>query len=142
MPANAAIYIQEDKINLADIFESVECNKGLFKNPSYFDVRLNDDIVRFNVMPSGEVTDHINGFLGYIASLDQDESRKKDTAHAISHTKIVLGLVTNKEFDENHAIWQSLFEIASKYNGFVFAYGSVLLPSGTVLVGPLLDQGT
>ncbi|EXA75041.1 hypothetical protein J517_4451, partial [Acinetobacter baumannii 118362] len=57
-----------------------------------------------------------------------------------SHTKVVLGLVTDKEFDENPAIWQSLFKIADKYDGLIFTYDSVLLPSGTILVGPLLNN--
>ncbi|EXA75032.1 hypothetical protein J517_4452, partial [Acinetobacter baumannii 118362] len=75
-----------------------------------------------------------------IASLDHDQKRKDDTSYAISHTKVVLGLVTDKEFDENPAIWQSLFKIADKYDGLIFTYDSVLLPSGTILVGPLLNN--
>ena len=90
-------------------------------------------------MPPSEVRNHINGFLGYISSLDQDLKRKEDASYAISHTKIVLGLGSDKEFEENHSIWQSLFDIADKYDGFVFVHNSVLLPNGAVLVGPLLD---
>jgi hypothetical protein len=142
MPANGAIYIQEENINLYDVFENVESDESLSHKPSYYDVNLNGDIVKFNIMPSTEVPNHINGFLGYISSLDQDENRKKDTFYAISHTKIVLGLVTNREFEDNHAIWNSLFKIADKYNGLVFVNESVLLPNGAVLVGPMLDENT
>jgi len=35
---------------------------------------------------------------------------------------------------------QSLFKIADKYDGLIFTYDSVLLPSGTILVGPLLNN--
>lgn len=139
MPANGAVYIQRDKIDLAEVFGKVKSDKGLFRKATYYDVDLDGDIVRFNIMEPSQVANHINGFLGYISSLDQDPKRKKDTSYAISHTKIVLGLVTNKEFEDNPAIWHSLFKIADKYDGFVFVYDSVLLPSGTVLVGPLLD---
>ena len=112
------------------------------KAASYYDINLDGGVVRYNVMDASEVPQHINGFLGYISSLEQDEKRKEDTSYAISHTKIVLGLVADKEFEDNHAIWQSLFKIADKYNGFVFVYGSVLLPNGAVLVGPMLDDNT
>lgn len=140
MPANGAVYIQIEKIDLAKVFDKVRSDKGLFRKPTYYDVELNGDVVRFNIMEPSLIPNHINGFLGYMSSLNQDKKRKEDTSYAISHTKIVLGLVTDKEFKDNHAIWQSLFTIADKYNGFVFVHDSVLLPSGTVLVGPLLDM--
>ena len=142
MPANGAIYIQLDKIDLSEVFDNVKTDKGFFKKSTYYEVALGDDSVTFNVMESSALENHIKGFLGYISSLDQDQKRKDDTSYAISHTKIVLGLSTDKEFEENHAIWQSLFKIADKYDGFVFVHDSVLLPSGTVLVGPLLDINT
>ena len=142
MPANGAIYIQLDKIDLSEVFDNVKTDKGFFKKSTYYEVALGDDSVTFNVMESSALENHIKGFLGYISPLDQDQKRKDDTSYAISHTKIVLGLSTDKEFEENHAIWQSLFKIADKYDGFVFVHDSVLLPSGTVLVGPLLDINT
>jgi hypothetical protein len=142
MPANGAVYIQEDKVNLYDIFEDVESDKGLFKKPTYYDVKLDGEVVRFNLIPSSEIPQHINGFLGYISSLDHDEERKEATSYAISHTKIVLGLSTDTEFEQNHSIWQSLFIIAEKYHGFVFVYDSVLLSNGAVLVGPMLEKDT
>lgn len=139
MPAYGAVYIQRDKVDLSDVFKKVTTDKALFRKATYYDIDLNGDSVRFNVMPSSEVPHHINGFLGYISSLNQDPIRIKETSYAISHTKIVLGLVSDREFEQNHAIWQSLFAIADKYDGFVFVHDSVLLPNGSVLVGPLLD---
>lgn len=140
MPANGAIYIQHNNVNLYDVFDNVSSDKGWFKKPSYYDVTLGEDVVRFNIMPKDEVPKHINGFLGYIDSLDQDQERKDDTARGVRNTQVVLGLVTDKEFDENHAIWESLFKIADKHHGLVFVHNSVLLPNGVVLVGPLLEQ--
>ncbi|MDO7438043.1 hypothetical protein [Acinetobacter nosocomialis] len=140
MPANGCVYIQRDGVDLREVFDHVERDKGLEENASYYDVVLGKDTVRFYLMPSQEIPNHLQGFLRYIASLDHDQKRKDDTSYAISHTKVVLGLVTDKEFDENPAIWQSLFKIADKYDGLIFTYDSVLLPSGTILVGPLLNN--
>jgi hypothetical protein len=138
MPAQAAIYIQEKDINLYDVFPDAKSDKSIIrKNPSYYDVNLNGDIVRFNVMESNKIQEHINGFIRYIQSLSDEKERKDDTVYAISHIKHVLGLVTNKDFNENQAIWQSLFKIADKYNGFVFVHDSVLTADGVVMVGPM-----
>ena len=140
MPANGAVYIQRDDVDLANVFEDVKSDRGLFGKPTYYDVNLNGEWVRFNVMEPAQIEAHMSGFLGYIASLDQDEKRKADTSHAVRHTKVVLGLLTDKEFEDNPAIWESLFKIADAYDGLVFAHDSVLLPNGAVLVGPLLQE--
>ncbi|GAA4806189.1 hypothetical protein [Lysobacter hankyongensis] len=139
MPANAAIYLPHDGVDLSTLFRDAKSDKTLFRKPTYFDVALDGDIVRFNVMEPSRVEAHLRGFLGYIDSLDQDAARKRDTANAIAHTRTVLGLITERDFEQNPAIWQSLFRIADAYDGFVFVHESVLLANGAVLVGPLLD---
>ncbi|VFQ44035.1 hypothetical protein [Desulfoluna butyratoxydans] len=141
MPASAAIYIQYDTaVDLSDLFEDVKSDNGLFKTPTFFEVRIGDDVVRFNVMERTLVPEHIKGFLGYISSRVHDFETRADICHAIGHTRIVLGLTTDKEFEENPAIWESLFRIADMYDGFVFTYDSLLLPDGAVLFGPLMDD--
>lgn len=69
MPANGAIYIQRDKVDLKDVFDEVKSDKNFFKNATYFDVNLDGDTVRFNVMEGSQLPSHINGFLRYISSL-------------------------------------------------------------------------
>lgn len=142
MAANGAIYIQRDSVDLRVVFDDVKSDKGLFKKPTYYDVKLDGDVVRFNIMEPSEIPNHINGFLGYIASLDNSDDRKERTSYAISHTKVVLGLVSDTDFEDNHKIWQSLFQIADRYDGFVFVHDSVLLPNGAALVGPLVQSDT
>jgi hypothetical protein len=90
-------------------------------------------------MPTEEIARHLKGMLGYIASLDDDQKRQDAASYALSHTKIVLGLVSTCEFEENHEIWLSLFKIADKYNAFIFTSESLWLPNGAVLVGPMRD---
>src|SRR5262245_41202848 len=140
MGANAAIYIiGADSVDLADIFPDVSSDGA--RTPTWFEVKLGNDVVRFNVMPKGEVAGHIAGFLRYIPRMDTDENRTRDAAMGIGQTKCVLGLATNREFEENPAIWQSLFTIADKYTGFIFAYDSIIWRNGGVIVGPLRHQG-
>ncbi len=140
MPANATIYLRRNEVNLSRLFEDVTSDKGIFKRRTFFDVRLGNDTVRFNVMDPAEIEFHLHGFLGYIASLNQDEERKNDARHLISHTKVVLGLVTDKDFKENDFIWPSLFKIADAFDGFIFVFDSVLLSNGAALVGALVEN--
>jgi hypothetical protein len=139
MAANAAIYLPTDKVDLTDVFKSARGNGGLFKRATSYTVDINGDVVTFNLMPREQIPAHIQGFLGYIASLDEEAERKHDASFIVQHTKSVLGLVADREFEENHQIWASLFKIADYYDGYVFVHGSLLLPSGGVILGPLRD---
>ena len=140
MPANAAIYIPKEKIDLSNLFPETKSDKGWLRAANYFDVRLNGEVVRFNVMPRNEVAKHIAGFLNYIASLPDEAERKQDASIAIRQTQTVLGLVASSNFTDNDAIWQSLFQIAKAFDGYVFVHDSILLPNGAVMVGPLRDK--
>ncbi|SCY70992.1 hypothetical protein [Desulfoluna spongiiphila] len=140
MPANGALYIQHSTIDLSDVFEDVKSDKGRVKKPTFFDVELGGDVVRFNVMDSDLVPAHVSGLLGYISSRVRDPGDRENICHAIRHTHIVLGLAMDKEFEENPAVWESLFTIADAYDGFVFTYDSLLLPNGAVLLGPLMED--
>jgi len=140
MPANAAIYIAREKVDLSKLFPGTKSDMGWIKSATYFDVPLNGETVRFNVMPPHAVAEHIAGFLNYIASLPDEQKRKRDASMAVRQTRTVLGLVASSEFTENHAIWQSLFQIADAFDGYVFVHDSVLLPNGAVLAGPMRDR--
>ncbi len=142
MPANAALYLPKDAIDLTHVFETARAHKRLFGRVTHYDVTLGADVVRFNVMPADEVAGHVSGCQRYIDSLDQDATRKRDACAAIGLTRCVLGLVTAREFEDNDAIWQALFRIADAYDGYVFVHGSVLLPSGAVIAGPLLEESS
>lgn len=139
MAANAAIYLPTDKVDLTAVFKSARSNGGFFKRATSYTVDINGDRVTFNLMPQEQIPTHIQGFLGYIASLDEEAERKQDASFIVRQTKSVLGMVADQEFEENHQLWASLFKIADYYDGYVFVHGSLLLPSGGVIVGPLRD---
>jgi hypothetical protein len=141
MGANAAIYLPYDGVNLADLFEGMIAGQGVQGRQSHFEVVLNGESVLFNIMPQSEMPRHLQGFAGYIDSLDEPNQCKSDAKGLVQHTKTVLGMVAQSEFDENPALWQSLFQIADKWDGFVFVFDSVLLPNGGVIVGPLKESG-
>ncbi|WP_019142452.1 hypothetical protein [Noviherbaspirillum massiliense] len=137
MPANATIYLPVEDVDLGKIFESAKSKKTFFKRERYFEVDVAGDLVRFNVMPTEQLGSHLNGFVGYISSLHDDDHRKQEATSFVRQSRIVLGLVTKKEFYENEALISCLFEIAEAYGGIVFTQNSVIKFDGNVLVGPL-----
>jgi hypothetical protein len=90
-------------------------------------------------MPSGEVAGHLRGFIGHVGSLNEEVRRKEDATLLIKSAKAVLGLVTSCEFEENPLVWEALFKIAGKYDGFIFVCDSIVLGNGGVVIGPLKD---
>jgi hypothetical protein len=138
--ANAAIYLPYADIDLGDALEGAVATRDAAGRVTRFDVTVGGEPVRFNVMPAAELSRHLVGFAGYVDSLDEPAARKADARMLIRHTKCALGLVAGCEFEDNPALWESLFRIADKWDGFVFVYDSILLPNGGVVVGPLQDD--
>ncbi len=44
-------------------------------------------------MPQEQVQADLNGFLGYTYSLDSEKQRKDNNAYALSHIRVVQGLI-------------------------------------------------
>ena len=134
MAANAVLYLPSEQIELRDIFGEAASYQ---EYKECFELIIDSDLITYNVMPKADVGKHIRGFINYLSSLNEEKNRIEDAIQAIKHTKTALGLVAEKEFDENPKIWESLFKIADKYNGYVFVYESLLLPNGGVILGSL-----
>ena len=135
--ANAAVYLPCADIELADALAGAVATRDAAGRVARFDVTIGGQPARFNVMPSAEAGRHLAGFGGWVGTLDEPVGRKADARFLISGAKTVLGLVAAGEFEDNTALWQSLFRVADRWDGFVFVYNSVLLPNGAVVVGPL-----
>jgi hypothetical protein len=135
--ANAAVYLPYAEFDLADALDGAIATQDSAGRVVRFDVTLGGQPARFNVMPSAEAGRHLAGFADWVGTLDEPDDRKADAQLLISGAKAVLGLVASGEFKDNPALWQSLFRVADKWDGFIFVYNSILLANGGVVVGPL-----
>jgi hypothetical protein len=135
--ANAAIYLPYADIDLGDALAGAVATRDAAGRVTRFDVTLGGQPALFNVMPAAETQRHLGGFAAWVSTLDEPADRKADARLLISGAKTVLGLVAAGELEDNPALWQALFRIADKWDGFVFVYNSVLLPNGGVVLGPL-----
>jgi len=134
MPANASLYLPYPDVDLRQVFPEASLLG------ERWEVTLGGERVAFHRMPSEELPRHLAGLSRWIDGLDDDAGRKAGARTALGHTKTALGMVASSEFEDNHALWESLFKIAAAFDGYVFAYDSVLLPSGGVLLGALRQQ--
>jgi uncharacterized protein DUF4272 len=137
MGANAVIYLPHEEVSLKDLFPQVETDGGFFRKPSFYEFYLAEDLIRLNVMPSGDVKKHLAGLQGYVQSLADEEHHKSKARALIGRVRTALGLVTNATFESNHELYDSLTRIAAHFSGFLFLFNSILLPDGRVVVGPL-----
>jgi hypothetical protein len=135
--ANASIYLPYGDIDLGEALAGAIATRDATGRVTRFDVVIGGQPARFNVMPAAEVGRHLAGFAGWVGTLGEPDDRTADARLMISGARTVLGLVAAGEFEDNPALWQSLFRVADKWDGFVFVYNSVLLPNGGVVVGPL-----
>ena len=142
MPANAALYLPVDDVELADIIPSVKRTGGFLWRGTAFQVPIKGGMIRFNVMPRDELSHHLGQLSAYVASLDEDDASKEAATVAIAATGTVLGLETQLEFEGNGEISELLEKINDHYKGFIFMFDSLVLHGNEVLVGPLKAAAT
>jgi hypothetical protein len=140
MPANAALYLPHAHIDLAPLFPDVVTKYDLNNAPITFSFTLNDDHVRYNVMPRDRMNPHLLGFRNYVKKLAGTDQQKRVAETYIFQTKTVLGLVTAGDFEGNQPLWDSLFQIAVAFAGCIFVLDSILTPTGDVIIGPLAND--
>lgn len=136
--ANAALYLSAKKLDIAKWIPGTTHNGGFFKAPTTFRVPRAGGAVQFNVMPAGQLKQHLSGFIGYVRSLPGHAASKVAAEQQIMRVSHVLGLVTERELDDK--LGSLLFAIAHTHDGFLFVSNSILLPNGEALVGPLAEQ--
>jgi hypothetical protein len=139
MPAQAAVYLSHGEVDLATVAPWLRVVSAPTPDAGHFDCLIDGDAVRFNVMPAADVGRHLQGMRGWLATLVPADDLPLLEA-AVMRTRTVLGLKTDREFEDNHRIWECLFAIADRYDGLVFVNSSLLLPGGEVICGPMRDD--
>lgn len=142
MRANATLYLPVEQVDLSDVLPGAHPAGGIFRRKSAFAVPFKDTCVRFNVMPSADVSEHLRQFIAYIESLEDSPTDKDAAKAAIARSRTVLGLQTELEFEGNEELGELLERINEHYRGCVFMFDSVVLHGGEVLVGPLKEAAT
>src|SRR5260370_41139360 len=138
MPANAAIYMPYEKLNMGRA-ELCQPDGRNGNSPHYQDT-VSGAAVRLNVMPTDELSRHLKGFAGWVRSLQDAADRMAAAETLITHTKTVLGLVTETDFEATPELWAWLFKVADQNDGVLFLLNSIYLANGAVLVGAMRNQ--
>lgn len=142
MPANAALYLPIEGVDLADVFPDAKPAGSFFDRKSAFRVPFKNTSIKFNVMPGEAVAEHLDQLAAYIDSLPDSPADKESAKAAVAGTRTVLGLQTELEFEGNDGddLVDLLDKLLGHYKGCIFWFDSVVLHDGTVLVGPLKDN--
>lgn len=105
----------------------------------HYEFVVRGDAIRLNVMPSDEVKGHLRAFARWASSQADASERKTDAIMLIEHTRTVLDLVTDAEYESNQELWPWLFDCARRNDGFLFILDSLYLANGAVLLGSARD---
>lgn len=138
MPAAAALYLNDTDIDFGLHFKDLK-EEGLCCGlPEILRANVGGEQVRFDVLHGKAMAEHVAGFVKYIETLPDDPSRRKAAVSLLDDVAVVLRLVTDKEWTEE--MWQAVGTAADTLDGLLYAFDSVIMPSGVVLVGPLLKD--
>ncbi len=147
MPDNAAIYITDPSLLGSRLFDSIgviQSYDGLLENDTatgvIFDIGVAQ--VQMNFMPQEELSQHLNGFVGYaeqIFSGNQDDLLYM--LSRIRHVTFAMGCVITPGFDQDGQVEAFLLELTNHLNGLLFIYNSIVDYDGNPLAGPLAKQG-
>ncbi|CAH0535193.1 hypothetical protein VST7929_02854 [Vibrio stylophorae] len=146
MAANAAIYLPVDQIDPTHVFDKVTLIPAENAQTAHsYQIDLSkvgsgQTIIQLNVMEKSVMTPHLTSFVNYVAGLDEPEERRLTAAKVIGQTRMVVGLVTAQDFQDDPEIWHALFRLAGHYRGFVFVHDSLVMANGMPLVGPLVEK--
>ncbi|MEO1204964.1 MAG: hypothetical protein AAFV45_01400 [Pseudomonadota bacterium] len=138
MPAAAALYLNDTDIDFSLHFKDLKEEGLCCGHPEVLRAQLGDERVRFDVLHGKAMADHVAGFAKYIETLDEDAGRKTAAIALLDDVAIVLRLVTDAEWSEE--MWQATGMAADTLDGLLFAFDSIIMPSGVVLAGPLRKQ--
>lgn len=138
MPAAAALYLNDTDIDFSLHFQDLK-EEGLSGGqPEILRAQLGDQRVRFDVLHGEAMAEHVASFVKYIETLDDDANRKSAAVALLDDVAIVLRLVTDEDWSED--MWQATGIAADTLDGLLFAFDSVIMPSGVVLAGPLRKE--
>ena len=143
MPANATLYLASADPALGSVVPGAKSDKSLFRRTAtHFTLTVGGEALRLNVMARERMPRHLQGFRTYVAGLAAGDAAKAQVTAALARTQSVLGLVAQTDFDANPALWPALLQIASAFDGVIFAADSVFDAQGIAIVGPAARDGT
>ncbi len=138
MPAAAALYLNDTDIDFGLHFKDLK-EEGLCCGlPEVLRADLGGTQVRFDVLHGKSMAEHVEGFAKYLEGLPDEEVRRASAVALLDDVAVVLRLVTDAEWDEG--MWQAIGQASETLDALLYAFDSVILPSGVVLVGPLRAQ--
>ncbi|MBN2384562.1 DUF4272 domain-containing protein [bacterium] len=104
-----------------------------------FKYETRDGMVKLNLQQD-DLECHLQGFCAYVARLPSSGESRSKAQELIKRTKSVLGVFLPCPVDPDSDAFRSLVHIIATFNGFMFVVDSVMLPDGSILVGPTLKE--
>ena len=134
MIKNLAMYLSTAEVDWAVIDPSAEVGEGFVR------FHIGGQDIRLNLMPEGQIPEHLAAMSGYLTSLTDDAELITALNQLILTVRLVVGVKLSQPISWQHEEWAFFEHIAKCGLGFFFIGDSVMLPGGQVLIGPLANK--
>ncbi|NHQ84632.1 DUF4272 domain-containing protein [Iodobacter sp. HSC-16F04] len=136
---DCALYFPLEKLPLKSAFPNGKSNGGLFRSATWFEYESGEGTVRLNLNHEN-LAEHLRGFRGYIAQLPDNGVARSEAQRLIQLTQAAVGVILPHPASPDSQLFASLMKLIKQFDGFMFVAGSILLPDGSFLIGPMANQ--
>jgi hypothetical protein len=138
MVAHAVLFLNDIDVNFASHFPSVTEHGDDGFLPDQIEVRMDGETFVFNVLFGEPLARQVASVREFIAGLDEEDTRLESADAIVKEANVALELEPGGEWEE--PLWQMIGEASASLDAVLFAFDSIILPSGVVLAGPLRES--
>lgn len=131
-----ALYFPLDTLPFKSVFPNGRSDGGLFRKPTWFEYDTGEGPVRLHLQHP-DLAGHLQGFRGYVAQAPGDDEARAEALQRIARTRAAIGVSLPRPVSTDSPTFASLMSLIERFDGFMFAFNSLLLPDGRFLVGPM-----
>ena len=135
-----ALYFPLDKLPLKTVFPKGRSDGGLFRAPTWFEYDAGEGPIRLHLRHP-DLAGHLQGFRSYVAQASGAGEARTEALQRIVRTRAAVGVSLPHPVSTDSPTFASLMSLIERFDGFMFAFNSILLPDGRFLVGPMTVDG-
>jgi len=138
MVAHAVLFLNDIDVNFASHFADVKEHGDDGFLPDRIEVSSGGERFVFNVVFGEELARQLAKVREFVAGLDEEDARLQSAEAVLGEAAVALDLEPGGDWDET--LWELIGEASASMDAVLFAFDSIILPSGVVLAGPLRES--
>lgn len=137
MVESCTVYLPIPKVPLKKHFPGGRAKGARFWAPTIYTYDAGDGVVRLKPMAPRKVLVHLDGFGGFINQLPDRSEAKARARELVEGARSVITVEFAEPVAPASVAFAAVLSLVEEYQGFMLVQGSVMLPDGRFVVGPL-----